>query len=195
MDRWSGGQHYHLLRATQDKRIDPRLQTGNITVDIDEASWLTSKELISSNSMSRKIPTQRRRGLARNSDFWDRAGTYCPSLHADDPEAMFRGKPLFLFLLTRLQIPRARSLLFPLLPPSNGNQRRSMGCPGHKVLGKPRDLPSGLADLPTLRPLLEASREDERGWGWLRPELCPLTTSGTHYSYVDLLPVGNRVVP
>lgn len=54
MDRWSGGQHYHLLRATQDKRIDPKAPNRNITADIDEGIMANIKRIDSSNSMSRK---------------------------------------------------------------------------------------------------------------------------------------------
>ena len=57
------------------------------------------------------------------------------------------------------------------------------------------DLPSGFGTSSHTGHSLGPQRGQERGWWWLRPEWCPLRTSGTRYSYADLLPAGNRVGP
>lgn len=93
--RWTDGQDSSITTFSgqlRTKEWTQRLQTGNITVDIDEGIMANIKKLDFFQLNVQKNSDSAKARACRNPDFWDGAGIYRPSLHADDPEAMFRGE-------------------------------------------------------------------------------------------------------
>lgn len=133
----------------------------------------------------------------RNSDFWDGAGIYCPSLHADDPEAMFRGEITLPLPVDRFFADSQSPLItlphfyLPVMA-ARGETWSVQDTTPVEISG---DLPSGFGRSSHTGHSLGPQRRQGRGWWCLSPELRPLRTSGTHYSYADLLPTGNHVGP
>lgn len=103
----------------------------------------------------------------RNSDFWDRAGIYCPSLHADDPEAMFRGKTALPLPVNQLFADSQSPLI--TLPhfylPVMAARGEAWSIQDTRPLGKSRDLPSGFGRSSHTEATPQGLREDEKGVG------------------------------
>ena len=137
-----------------------------------KASWLISKNLISSNSMSRKTPTQLRRGLAGILISGTEQVYVVPAFMLMTQKPCSEEKSLFFFLSTD-SFADSQSPLITLphfyLPvmAARGETWSVQDTMPAEISG---DLPSGFGTSSHTGHSLGPQRGQERGWWWLHPE-------------------------